>query len=156
MALVGGVTVTTGNTVHLSYYDAPRIKGGFDHTPIFYIFPHTDYLFIVGIVMSLLALMFSYDAISGERERGSVMGTFQSAASLARVVGPIVAGMVYEIAPGWPFRLASVLLVFALALAATLAATETAPPTEPKSTSSPAPRSIMAGRTALLTFTVPP
>ena len=72
MALVGGATVTTGNTAHLSYYDAPRVKGGFDHTPIFYIFPRTDYIFIVGIVMSLLALLFSYDAISGERERGTL------------------------------------------------------------------------------------
>ncbi len=72
MALVGGATVTTGNTVHLSYYDAPRVKGGFDHTPIFYIFPRTDYVFVVGIVMSLLALLFSYDAISGERESGTL------------------------------------------------------------------------------------
>ena len=72
MALVGGATVTTGNTVHLYYYDAPRVRGGFDHTPIFYIFPRTDYIFIVGIVMSLLALIFSYDAISGERERGTL------------------------------------------------------------------------------------
>lgn len=72
MALVGGATVTTGNTVHLNYYDAPRVRGGFDHTPIFYIFPRTDYIFIVGIVMSLLALIFSYDAISGERERGTL------------------------------------------------------------------------------------
>ncbi len=72
MALVGGVTVTTGNTVKLSFYDAPRIKGGFDHTPIFYIFPRTDYLFIIGVVMGLIALLFSYDAISGERERGTL------------------------------------------------------------------------------------
>ena len=72
MALVGGVTVTTANTVRLSFYDAPRVKGGFDHTPIYYIFPRTDYLFIIGIVMSLLALLFSYDAISGERESGTL------------------------------------------------------------------------------------
>jgi ABC-type transport system involved in multi-copper enzyme maturation permease subunit len=72
MALIGGATVTTGNTIHLSYYDAPRIKGGFDHTPIFYIFSRTDYVFIIGIVMSLLALLFSYDAVAGEHERGTL------------------------------------------------------------------------------------
>jgi len=72
MALIGGATVTTGNTIHLLYYDAPRIEGGFDHTPIFYIFSRTDYVFIIGVVMSLLALLFSYDAISGERERGTL------------------------------------------------------------------------------------
>jgi ABC-type transport system involved in multi-copper enzyme maturation permease subunit len=72
MALIGGTMVTTGNTIHLSYYDAPRIKGGFDHTPIYYVFPRTDYVFIIGIMMSLLALLFSYDAISGEREGGTL------------------------------------------------------------------------------------
>ena len=72
MALIGGATVTTANSVSLLYYDAPRAKGGYDHTPIYYIFPRTDYLFIVGIVMSLLALLFSYDAISYERERGTL------------------------------------------------------------------------------------
>jgi hypothetical protein len=45
MVISGGATVTTGDTVYLSYYDAPRVKGGFDHTPIFYIFPRTDYEF---------------------------------------------------------------------------------------------------------------
>jgi ABC-type transport system involved in multi-copper enzyme maturation permease subunit len=72
MVLVGGTIVTTGNTVQVSYYDAPHVKGGFDHTPIFYIFPRTDYLFVIGIVMSLLALLFSYNAISGEREGGTL------------------------------------------------------------------------------------
>jgi len=72
MALIGGTTITAGNTAHLLYFDAPRIKGGFDHTPIFYIFPRTDYVFIIGIVISLLALLFSYDAISGEREHGTL------------------------------------------------------------------------------------
>jgi len=72
MALAGGATVATGNTVQLSYYDAPHIKGGFDHTPIYYIFLRTDYIFIIGVVMSLLALLFSYDAISGEREHGTL------------------------------------------------------------------------------------
>jgi ABC-type transport system involved in multi-copper enzyme maturation permease subunit len=79
MAIIGGATITTGDTVHLSYYDAPRIKGGFDQTPIFYIFQRTDYVFIIGIVMSLLALLFSYDAISGEREHGTLRLGYLSA-----------------------------------------------------------------------------
>ncbi len=72
MVLIGGTAITTGNTVHLLYYDAPRIRGGFDHTPIYYVFLRTDYLFIVGVVMSLLGLLFSYDTISGEREYGTL------------------------------------------------------------------------------------
>lgn len=72
MALVSGVTTTTANTVDMLYYTTPRVKGGFDHTPIYYTFLRTDYLFIIGIVMSLITLVFSYDAISGEREGGTL------------------------------------------------------------------------------------
>ncbi|MDP6019670.1 MAG: ABC transporter permease subunit, partial [Candidatus Latescibacteria bacterium] len=34
------------------------------------LFPEVDYVFIVGIIMSLLALAFAYDAVAGERETG--------------------------------------------------------------------------------------
>jgi DHA1 family tetracycline resistance protein-like MFS transporter len=47
-------------------------------------------------------------------ERGSVMGTFQSSASLARVVGPTAAGVLYALYQGGPFVLAGALLVVAL------------------------------------------
>jgi MFS family permease len=43
--------------------------------------------------------------------RGIVLGTFQSAASLGRVVGPVVAGLLYDAEMGAPFWFASVLLV---------------------------------------------
>lgn len=34
------------------------------------LFPDVDFVFIVGVIMSLLALAFAYDAVSGERESG--------------------------------------------------------------------------------------
>jgi len=46
-------------------------------------------------------------------ERGSVMGTFQSSASLARVLGPAAAGALYSLYEGGPFVLAAVLLFIA-------------------------------------------
>ena len=79
MVLIGGAAVTSANSAYLLYYDAPRLKGGYDHTPIYYVFLRTDYLFIIGIVMSLLALLFSYDAISGEREHGTLRLTLANA-----------------------------------------------------------------------------
>jgi DHA1 family tetracycline resistance protein-like MFS transporter len=47
---------------------------------------------------------------------GSVMGAFQASASLARVVGPLAAGFLYDQNHSWPFFLAAVLMlpVFAL------------------------------------------
>lgn len=44
----------------------------FYQSPMPALFPLMDWLFIVGVVMSLLALIFSYDAICGEREDGTL------------------------------------------------------------------------------------
>ncbi len=65
-------------------------------------------------------------------QRGIVMGTFQSAASLARVFGPMIAGLLFDRAPGAPFFLASALLVASVALAGTIEAPEEAPEPEPQ------------------------
>jgi ABC-type transport system involved in multi-copper enzyme maturation permease subunit len=37
-----------------------------------WLFPRIDLTFFVGVVMSLLALVFSYDSVSGEKERGTL------------------------------------------------------------------------------------
>jgi predicted MFS family arabinose efflux permease len=50
-------------------------------------------------------------------ERGSVMGTFQSSASLARVLGPAAAGALYALYQGGPFVLAAGLMFVACLLA---------------------------------------
>jgi MFS family permease len=53
-------------------------------------------------------------------ERGAVMGAFQASASLARVVGPVAAGLLYDRSQAAPFWFASVLLVATALLARTL------------------------------------
>jgi len=50
-------------------------------------------------------------------ERGSVMGTFQSSASLARVLGPTAAGALYAVHRGGPFVVAAGLMLIACVLA---------------------------------------
>jgi multidrug resistance protein len=54
--------------------------------------------------------------------RGAVMGTFQSSASMARVLGPLAAGALYDQSEAAPFLLASLLLLAALATTAALPA----------------------------------
>jgi len=44
----------------------------FDDNSLPILFPPFDFLFIVTIIMSLLALLFSYDAITGERQSGTL------------------------------------------------------------------------------------
>ncbi len=50
----------------------PQFTGELNINPVFPLFPAIDLLFIVSIVMSLLAFVFSYDAVSGERENGTL------------------------------------------------------------------------------------
>jgi MFS family permease len=52
--------------------------------------------------------------------RGAVMGTFQASASVARVLGPLAAGALYDQYHPAPFLLAGVSMVVALAIAVTL------------------------------------
>ncbi len=47
-------------------------SNSFDENPLPILFPALDFLFIVTIIMSLLAILFSYDAITGERQSGTL------------------------------------------------------------------------------------
>ena len=60
--LTESVRVQNGNRM-----DFPEV---YEQNPVVPLFPEVDFVFISGIIMSLLALAFSYDAISGERESG--------------------------------------------------------------------------------------
>lgn len=50
----------------------PRFMGELNINPVFPLFPVMDILFVVSIVLSLIAFVFSYDAVCGERERGTL------------------------------------------------------------------------------------
>ncbi|MFC1526164.1 ABC transporter permease [Candidatus Latescibacterota bacterium] len=60
--LTESITVAPGNRL-----DFPE---SYEQNPILPLFPAVDFVFIVGIIMSLLALAFAYDSVSGERESG--------------------------------------------------------------------------------------
>jgi MFS family permease len=55
-------------------------------------------------------------------ERGAVMGAFQASGSLARVAGPLAAGLLYDARDAGPFWLAALLLVATAVLAQALPA----------------------------------
>jgi DHA1 family tetracycline resistance protein-like MFS transporter len=74
----------------------------------------------VGRAVAQPALM-SLASLAGPADRrGSVMGAFQSSASLARVIGPLAAGWLYDQHRGWPFLLAAALLLAVAVLGRTL------------------------------------
>jgi ABC-type transport system involved in multi-copper enzyme maturation permease subunit len=60
--------------------------GSFDDNPLPVLFPPLDFLFIVTIVMSLLAMLFSYDAITGERQRGTLRLVISNSIPRAKIL----------------------------------------------------------------------
>ena len=82
-------------------------QGSFHENPLPILFPRLDFLFIVTIVMSLLALLFSYDAATGEREKGTLRQMVSNSVSRTTILlGKFLGGT------------ASLLIPFILALLA--------------------------------------
>ncbi|MCE9624398.1 MAG: MFS transporter, partial [Deltaproteobacteria bacterium] len=70
----------------------------------------------VGRGISQPSLMSLVSRGGNEGDHGTIMGTFQAAASLARVLGPILAGLLYDRSHALPFFLAFGLLTVVLLL----------------------------------------
>lgn len=51
---------------------SPYFVGDFQRNPLTNLFPSVDMVFIVGVIMSLLIFMLTYDSLSGEREEGTL------------------------------------------------------------------------------------
>jgi len=51
---------------------SPYFHGDFKRNPLTNLFPSVDMVFIVGVIISLLIFLLTYDAISGEREEGTL------------------------------------------------------------------------------------
>ena len=78
---------------------------------------------LVPLAISAIGRAFCYPAMMGlianaapPHRRGAVMGTFQSSASLARVLGPFAAGFLYEWSRPAPFVAAGTLMLAVLAI----------------------------------------
>jgi len=71
-ALFQGIAKNSAASVRIASGAHPETNETIDDNPIFVLFPTVDLTFIIGIVMSLLAILFAYDAISGEREIGTL------------------------------------------------------------------------------------
>ena len=72
-AIAGGIQNAVGRqaTVNIAY-DPNLVDSPYESTPILAVFGELDLLLIVKIVLSLFAILFTFDAIVGERERGTL------------------------------------------------------------------------------------
>lgn len=75
-------------------------SNSFDDNPLPILFPHLDFLFIVTIIMSLLAILFSYDAITGERQSGTLRLVIANSISRTTILfGKFIGGVTSLIIP---------------------------------------------------------
>ena len=71
-AMFQGITEGAAQSVRLLIGFQPKIIETIDDNPFSVLFPTVDLTFIIGIVMSLLAFLFAYDAVCGELETGTL------------------------------------------------------------------------------------
>jgi ABC-type transport system involved in multi-copper enzyme maturation permease subunit len=71
--VVSGIWEAVGRVAEVNIvWDPSMIESKYSSNPIFAVFGPLDLSFIVKIVLSLFAILFTYDAIVGEKERGTL------------------------------------------------------------------------------------
>lgn len=69
---VDGLERRLPSQVHAAMFNARRVDEEAYRNPLLALFASPDYGYIVNVVVSLLALLFVFDAICGEKERGTL------------------------------------------------------------------------------------
>ena len=96
-ALVSGISNDIGRTVEIQTQWEPRSEDSrFNEDPIYAVFRFIDLEFIFSVVLSLFAILFAYDAVNGEKERGTLRLAFANAVPrdryiLGKLIGSFVA-----------------------------------------------------------------
>jgi len=96
-----GMEGRLGNLVMLSHNSVPvkAIQHG-SNNPYLVVFPRTDLMLVFQIVISLLAFLFAYDAIAGERENGTLSLTLSNAIPRGvLLIGKYLGGMLSLVVP---------------------------------------------------------
>ncbi len=78
-SLVGGVSNDIGRTTEVRGRGELNAQGSrYGEDPVFAVFRFLDLEFLFQVVLSLLAILLGYDAISGEKERGTLRLSFSN------------------------------------------------------------------------------
>jgi ABC-type transport system involved in multi-copper enzyme maturation permease subunit len=81
-------------------YDPNLVDSKYESNPVFSVFGTLDLTFIVKIVLSLFAILFTYDAIVGEKEKGTLKLTLSNRVPRDRLIlGKVIGGFVSLLIP---------------------------------------------------------
>jgi ABC-type transport system involved in multi-copper enzyme maturation permease subunit len=81
---VAGLDYDIGRWSHVSNESPVKLKNSaYSDDPIFAVFRFIDFAFIVQFVLTLFAILFTFDAVNGERENGTLRLVFSNAVSRA-------------------------------------------------------------------------
>jgi ABC-type transport system involved in multi-copper enzyme maturation permease subunit len=100
-AITSGVDEAVGRvaTVNVAY-DPNLVDSKYESSPIFSVFGTLDLTFIVKIILSLFAILFTYDAIVGEKERGTLKLTLSNRVPRDRLIlGKVIGGFISLLIP---------------------------------------------------------
>jgi ABC-type transport system involved in multi-copper enzyme maturation permease subunit len=99
--IVSGIWEAVGRVASVNIaYDPSMTESKYSSNPIFAVFGPLDLSFIVKIVLSLFAILFTYDAIVGEKERGTLKLALSNRVPRDRLIlGKAIGGFVSLLIP---------------------------------------------------------
>jgi ABC-type transport system involved in multi-copper enzyme maturation permease subunit len=99
--LVSGIWEAVGRVANVNIaFDPSMVDSKYSSNPIFAVFGPLDLSFIVKIVLSLFAILFTYDAIVGEKERGTLKLALSNRVPRDRLIlGKAIGGFVSLLIP---------------------------------------------------------
>ena len=110
---VSGVNNDVGRISGINGFNGVKLTHStYSDDPIYAVFRFVDFTFIVTVVFSLLAILFTYDAINGEAERGTLQLTFSNAVPRTKyILGKFIGSWLGLVTPLLLPMLLSVLLL---------------------------------------------
>ncbi len=87
MVFVSGLAFDVGRWTNIDTRSGVRLRHSlYSDEPIYAVFRFVDFTLIVTVVMSLFALLFTYDGVSGERENGTLKLVFSHPVQRAKYI----------------------------------------------------------------------
>ena len=118
--VVNGIEEAVGRAAPLNIATDPNlVESKYESNPVFAVFGALDLMFIVKIVLSLFAILFTYDAIVGEKERGTLKLALSNSVPRDRLIlGKAIGGYISLLLPLLiPLLLSLIILILAPDLA---------------------------------------